>query len=257
MYAVFFNGSGWMAGSVRQFETQARLLSEHGLVTALVEYRVKKHYNATPFDGLSDAKSVLRWLRAGASRFGVDPYKIAAIGASAGGHLALAAAMFPDAFNSSTDDLSLSPAPDALVLFSTVVDVSPAGYNDGDGLRLFMGREATVSPMLHVREGLPPVLLLHGTADRWIPPASVARFAALMREHGNDCSLIPFQGRSHHFYNSPAYLQARPQLKSDTSDMDFILSFYLMERFLHEQGILERRPVIMQPGQPRGQEISD
>ena len=78
-----------------------------------------------------------------------------------------------------------------------------------------------------------------------------------MREHGNDCSLIPFQGRSHHFYNSPAYLQARPQLKSDTSDMDFILSFYLMERFLHEQGILERRPVIMQPGQPRGQEISD
>jgi acetyl esterase len=255
--AVFFNGSGWLAGSVRQFETQARLLSQHGLVTALVEYRVKDGYNATPFDGISDAKSALRWLRVNASHSGIDPHKIAAIGASAGGQLALSAAMFQDKFDSKSDDTSVSAIPDVLVLFSTVVDISPAGYNDENGLQLFSGREATVSPVLHISYGLPPVLLLHGTADRWIPLASVMRFAALMREYGNDCELILFQGRSHHFYNSPAYLQARPHLKSNTSDMDFVMSFYLMERFLYEHGILLRRPAIMQPNNLQDQVSSD
>ncbi|MEX2525077.1 MAG: alpha/beta hydrolase [Gammaproteobacteria bacterium] len=242
---VFFHGSGWMAGSVRQFETQARLLSDHGLVAVLAEYRVKEGYNATPFDGIRDAKSVIRWLRTNADRFNVDPDRIAAAGASAGGHIALAASIFKERFNDELEDMSATAIPDALILFSTVVDTTSDGYNDEEGLSLFMGEGKKYSPARNLKKDMPPVIIMHGTADEWIPYASIERFAKDMRALGNACELIPFLDRGHHFYNSAAYLAQRPHLRTQTSRMDFVMSFYLMERFLFNQGILESRPAIM------------
>jgi len=114
---IFFHGSGWRSGSVLQFADYARLLSSHGMVTALAEYRVKDKYNATPFDGVEDVKSAIRWLRYNADDFLIDKHKIVAAGASAGGHLALSAAIFVDNFNSNQDNLLVTATPDALVLF--------------------------------------------------------------------------------------------------------------------------------------------
>lgn len=244
---VFFHGSGWTSGSVRQFETHARLLSEHGLVAVLAEYRVKEGYGASPYDGIRDAKSAIRWLRANADRFNIDPSRIAAAGASAGGHIALAASIFEERFNDHSDDMPLSAVPDALILFSTVVDTTGDGYNDEEGLSLFMGEGAKYSPARNLQKGMPPLIIMHGTADKWIPYASIQRFVDTMHGLGNHSELVPFTDRGHHFYNSAAYLATRPHLQSQTSRMDFVFSFYLMERFLFEQGILKQRPAILAP----------
>lgn len=242
---VFFHGSGWRAGSVSQFAAYARQLSEHGIVAALAEYRVKDDYNATPFDGLGDVRSAIRWLRKNASEFMLDEQKIVAAGASSGGHLALSAALFADDRISYRDEQAISSVPDALVLFSTVVNTSEEGYRDSEGLELFDGRHRELSPIDHVRTGIPPIVMFHGTEDNWVPYSSVRAFSDRMQKFGNNCQVVTFSGRGHHFYNHPEYLEARPRLASLAAQSDFATTFYLMERFLYEINMVDNVPVIL------------
>ena len=243
---VFFHGSGWKSGSVLQFADYARLLSSHGMVTALAEYRVKDWYDATPFDGLEDVKSAIRWLRNYADDFMIDKNKIVAAGASAGGHLALSAAVCNVNLNSNQDLLLTAFAPDALVLFSTVVDTSSAGYKDSEGLKLFDGKNLKLSPINYIKQGLPPTLILHGTDDKWIPISSINRFATLMQDVGNNIQLVPFSGRGHYFYDHPNYLKSRPRLASLSAKSDFVMTFYLMEKFLYELNMIKDLPIVVQ-----------
>ena len=243
---VFFHGSGWKSGSVLQFADYARLLSIHGMVTALAEYRVKDRYDATPFDGLEDVKSAIRWLRHNTDNFKIDKNKIVAAGASAGGHLALSAAVFNNNLNNNQDTLKTTSAPDALVLFSTVVDTSSAGYKDSEGLKLFNGNNLKLSPIIHLKQGLPPTLILHGTNDKWIPFSSISRFVSLMQDVGNNIQLVPFSGRGHHFYGHPNYLESRPRLASLSAKSDFAMTLYLMEKFLYELNMMKELPVVVQ-----------
>ena len=82
--AVFFFGGGWNGGSVSQFEKHARYLAQRGIVAFLADYRVKSRQGITPDACVQDGKSAIRWVRANASRLGVDPKRIAAGGGSAG-----------------------------------------------------------------------------------------------------------------------------------------------------------------------------
>ena len=176
----------------------------------------------------------------------IDKHKIVAAGASAGGHLALAAAIFVDNFNSNQDNLLVTATPDALVLFSTIVDTSIIGYKDSEGLKLFNGRNLELSPINHLKGGLPPTMIFHGTDDKWIPFRSVSRFAGRMQEFGNICQLVPFSGRGHHFYNHPNYLESRPNLASLSAKSDFAITFYLMEKFLYEINMMKELPMVLQ-----------
>ncbi|NIQ76054.1 MAG: prolyl oligopeptidase family serine peptidase, partial [Nitrospinaceae bacterium] len=56
-------------------------------------------------------------------------------------------------------------------------------------------------PCHHVRPGLPPTLVFHGTADKTVPFENAERFTRLMNESGNICELVPFEGRNHGFFN--------------------------------------------------------
>lgn len=235
---LFFHGSGWRAGTVRQFAGYARLLADHGLVPVLVEYRVKERYSATPFDAVADAKAAIRWVRQNAASLGIDPDRLIASGASAGGHIALAAAIF----DVDSDDPAVSARPNALVLFAPVVNTTSAGYEQG--VDLFNGRQRELSPIHHLGDNLPPTLIFQGTEDRWVDIRSVKRFMSRCRRLGNECTLVPFSGRNHHFYNDPEYFEMRPHLVGPYSSSDFTLIMYLMERFLYDHGLLDRLPIV-------------
>lgn len=113
---VFFFGGGWINGNIKQFRPQAEYFSHRGMFCILVDYRVKKRQQSTPFESLKDAKSAIRFIRKHAEEFQVDTSKITASGGSAGGHLAAATALIKD-YNEASDDLTLSCVPNALVLF--------------------------------------------------------------------------------------------------------------------------------------------
>jgi acetyl esterase/lipase len=207
---VFFFGGGWTSGTPAQFEPQARHLADRGMVALLADYRVKSRQDAKPADCVADAKACVRWVRANAARFGIDPGRIAVGGGSAGGHLAAATATLPG-LDPATDDKTVSCRPDALVLFNpgTVMAPFPGLELKGFGVGLDKARfgcEPTeISPLHHVRKGLPPTIIFHGKADTTVPYATVEKFTEVMKAAGNRCELVGFEGQGHGFFNKAKY----------------------------------------------------
>lgn len=204
---VFFFGGGWSSGSPAQFETHCRALAARGMVAITADYRVATRHQAKPVQCVADAKSALRWVRAHAAQLGIDPARIAAAGGSAGGHLAAATATLPG-LDEPGEDLAVSSRPDALVLFNPALVLAPmAGLAlEGFGTRVpaeRLGAEpVALSPAHHVKRGTPPAIIFHGRSDTTVPYATAEAFARVMRDAGNRCELVGFEGQGHGFFNA-------------------------------------------------------
>lgn len=199
---IFFFGGGWRNGSAAQFVPQCKHLASRGMVAITADYRVHGRHQAMIADCAADAQSAVRWVRAHASDLGIDPERIAASGGSAGGHLAAAAAMLKDF--TQDEDSSTSFRPNALVLFNPVLDLTPEPGGEKQRLRIEarLGAEARdLSPMDHIRPGLPPAIIFHGKSDALVPFESIEAFTRKMEAVGNRCELVGFEGRSHGFFN--------------------------------------------------------
>jgi acetyl esterase len=193
---IFFFGGGFTGGDKKQFSDHAKYFAKRGLVCFLVDYRIKSKHNTTPFESLKDAKSAIRFIRENASDLKVNPSKIIGSGGSAGGHLAAATA-FIEKYNESTDDLTISSIPNALVLFNPVVDNGPDGwgYNRiGDAYKHF-------SPIHNIRHKAPPTIFFLGTKDHLIPVKTALDYQKVMDKVGSRCELKLYEGEGHGFFN--------------------------------------------------------
>lgn len=195
---VFFFGGNWTRGSITQFVPQARHLAQRGMVAAVADYRVFDRHGTTPFEGMADAKSAVRWLRLHARELDIDPRRIVAAGGSAGGHIALTAAVF-DQFDERGEDLAVSSKPNALVLFNPAVDTT---HSKPDvWTQRFGARAKEASPAHHPLTGLPPTLILHGRNDALVPFVDVERYCAQASHSGRSCQLVAYEGATHGFFN--------------------------------------------------------
>ena len=193
---VFFFGGGWVSGNPSHFQLQAHYLASRGIVVVCPDYRTKNRHSTTPFESVKDARSAMRYIKLQGDKIGIDTSKIVASGGSAGGHLAASTAVI-DEINESTDDLSVSPEPMALVLFNPVVDTGKKGY----GQEKVEGREFEISPVHHITSGVPATLIMHGKADSTVPYENVLRFKQAMKQHGNTCKLVGYRNQGHGFFN--------------------------------------------------------
>ncbi len=209
---VFFFGGGWSSGTPAQFEPQSRHLASRGMIAIVADYRVKSRQNALPADCVSDAKACVRWVRANASRLGIDPMRIAVGGGSAGGQLAAAVATVPG-LDSATDDKTVSCLPNALILFNPGTVMAPfpglelKGFGAGLDKARFGCEPTEISPIHHVKKGLPPTIIFHGKADTTVPYATVEKFTEVMKAAGNRCELIGYEGQPHGFFNKAKYTE--------------------------------------------------
>jgi len=206
---VFFFGGGWTGGTPTQFYPQCKYLASRGMVAISAEYRVKSTHGVSPFECVTDGKSAIRWVRAHAAELGIDPHRLAAGGGSAGGHVAACTGV-TDGLDEEGEDASVSSKPNALVLFNPVLmldweEFKKRGIPDGWLKQVkarFGGRDArAISPFNHVNAGDPPTIVFHGKADTTVPFKTAERFAEAMKEAGNRCELVGFEGQGHGFFN--------------------------------------------------------
>ena len=193
---IFFFGGGWIKGNREHFIHHARHFAKRGLVSILADYRTEKSNRTTPFESLKDAKSAIRFLRKNTARFGIDSGKIIAAGGSAGGHLAASSALI-EGYNESSDDISISCIPNALVLFNPVIDNGPGGY----GYERIGNEYKDFSPLHNIQKGAPPTIIFLGDKDQLVPAETAAYYKTGMERIGNRCELKIYEGKSHGFFN--------------------------------------------------------
>jgi acetyl esterase len=204
---VCLHGGGWSMGSKKSFHPALREFVAQGMVAATAQYRLAP---AVRFPAqLDDVRAAVRFLRAHAAEWKIDPARVSLLGASAGGHLALLAAFRqaggPDAvekvisISGPTDlrDWRMGPGPEEN-LRKTV------GKSGSDLLADLLGESdrsapiyATASPVAQVRPGLPPVLLFHWKDDQAVAAEQAARLAARLAKAGVPCQAVWFEGRGH------------------------------------------------------------
>ncbi len=223
---LFFFGSGFDTGRVTQFAPQALYFASRGMVTVLFDYRTSSRHGTTPIEAMQDARTAVRWVRFYGEPLGIDPSRVIAVGALAGGTIAAAAAMKTDLVEDGTDPGDLDGRPDALVLFNPMIEVAKGGYASDLFERHDIPLKAASLPAF-IRTGLPPMLILHGTSSPLTPVQAVEKFVKRMRRKRNPCHLIPFEGRQHSFFN----------LNVDPGTYDYCNAE--IDRFLVDQGFLE------------------
>ena len=204
---VFFFGGGWTGGSPVQFEKQCEHFAKRGMVAVTVEYRVSSRHAVKIDDCIEDAKSAMRWVRAHADDFGIDPDRIAAAGGSAGGHLAACTAVI-DKFDASSDDKAISAKPNALVLFNPALAIAwdermPKEFRELAQQKMSGRSHAPiqdVSPLTYASTKQPPCVIFFGTDDRLLQGARL--YQEDSKKAGNLCEIVTYEGQGHGFFNS-------------------------------------------------------
>ncbi|MEI7730266.1 MAG: alpha/beta hydrolase [Verrucomicrobiota bacterium] len=168
------HGGGWTARQVESDKPMMERLATRGFVTALVSYRLA---NEAAFPAaLHDCKSALRYLRANAAKFKIDPARIGCMGGSAGGHLSGLTAMTSGLkeFEGPGPHPEQSSAVQACIVMAATQDLVAAnqGKASTNAILFFGGSCAEkpevykqASPITHVRAGVPPTIFIEGEKD--------------------------------------------------------------------------------------------
>ena len=176
---LVIHGGGWMGGDKSQHDQQVRDFARAGFVSATVGYRFAP---AHPFPAqVHDVKAAVRFLRANADKYGIDPQRFGAVGFSAGAHLSMMLATMDkeDGLEGDGGSPGQSSKVQAAVAYFGPTDLAATDVPDRvkDILKNFIGgtpaekpREYRLaSPLTYVSPGDASMLLFQGTRDPLVP----------------------------------------------------------------------------------------
>ncbi|MCX7013326.1 MAG: alpha/beta hydrolase [Candidatus Sumerlaeota bacterium] len=203
---VFLHGGGWRSGDKSILRPLALEYATKGYVGAAVNYRL---VDDAPFPAcVEDVKCAVRWLRANAARFQVDPERIGAYGNSAGAHLAalLGLAGREAGLEGDGPFQEQSSLVQAVCCSATPTDFTDWGGRGFPGESVFFAGPAEsladqrkkASPITYVRSDAPPFLVIHGKSDTTVPFSQAERFVnALNKVGAKDVAFEAFDGAAH------------------------------------------------------------
>jgi len=210
---VCLHGGGWRLGNKRDMRGWIELLAREGYVAASVGYRLAP--DATFPTQIEDAKTAVRFLRANADKYAIDKDRFAALGWSAGGHLAcLLGLTGPKCGFEGTACPDQSSRVQAVVDFFGPTDLAAFGNNDlaqRGMLAPFIGTKfgdnpaahERASPVKYVSKDAPPFLIFHGTKD-WVVPIEQSRaLAEKLKDVGVSVKLVEVPGEGHGWEGKP------------------------------------------------------
>ncbi len=212
---VWVCGGGWLQMDIHAHLPNFIELVRSGYVIASVEYRDS---NQAKFPAqLQDIKSAIRYLRANAKRYGIDPDHIGIMGESAGGHLAAMTAVTGEhkeydqgpylEFTSEVQaacswylpcDFTKMPVRDEIT-----VAMSPESWLIGDSALRNPELVRMASPATYIDEHTPPFLLIHGTKDTVVPFHQSEIMYEALESRQIPVDLIAIEGADHadiHFF---------------------------------------------------------
>ncbi len=189
--AILVHGGGWQGGDKqRQVAPLFQPLNERGLAWFSINYRLAPEHKYP--GSVDDVESAIRWVKAHAADYRIDPRRLVLVGESAGGHLV---ALVATRQSSGCEVAAVVPfyAPVNLLFDPNAIGKSAPlnayfGITEDNAAARAILREA--SPFFHVKAGLPPFLLVHGTADKLVAYDQSVKFEEALRAAGVPCDLI-------------------------------------------------------------------
>jgi acetyl esterase/lipase len=212
---VCIHGGGFRAGARQGYDGLIKKLAENGYVAVTVTYRLAPKYQFPA--AVYDVKAAVRWLRANAAKYDVDPNRIGTTGGSAGGHLAQFLGVTPDQKQFEGDGGN----PDQSSRVACVVNFyGPSDFTKSYGksvdaaevLPLFLGgnleqarqRHVVASPLYWVTPNAAPTLCVHGTNDNYVAFEQAGWIVDRLKAAGVEAELLPMEGAGHGFKGEAA-----------------------------------------------------
>jgi len=216
---MFMHGGGWTNGSKDSSLFAFLPFLEMGWAVVNVEYRLADVALAPA--AVEDCRCALRWIYQNAKQYKFDLDNIVTTGQSAGGHLALTTGMIPESAGLdrqcpgdrrrawTTGELGTQEMKVAAVLdFYGITDVEDlmnrkpgtSGNFTEAWLGSAMDRAAIakrVSPTTYVRKGLPPIMIIHGTADSVVPFDQATKLKKMLDAAGSLSEFYTVEGGGH------------------------------------------------------------
>ncbi len=199
MTCILVHGGGFMRGDKQSYiKPLFEPLSKAGFAWFTINYRLAPQHRWPAC--ADDVATAIRWVRAHAKEYKVDPSRIALIGESAGGHLVSWAGVHGQGNTSVAAVVPFYAPHDLEMQVDNRGELGPSmvallGLTElNDAARVVL-REA--SPARYIHAGLPPFLLIHGDADAQVPYRQSTVFQQWMRAAGNRCDLIHVPSGAH------------------------------------------------------------
>ncbi|MBI2435323.1 MAG: alpha/beta hydrolase [Candidatus Hydrogenedentes bacterium] len=186
---LIIHGGSWIWGNKNSYPALKRYLVQEGFACAAVEYG--QWLDRGFYGQVQDVKDAIRWLRANAATYALDPEMIGLFGSSSGGHLAALAAFCGDSEGFGADPPGLSSKAQAVFLLYGVYDLDglltnalverlAGGFAPEDVPELYQ----FFSPLDHIDGTEPPTYVMHGTADRVVPFSQAEELVETLRAAG-------------------------------------------------------------------------
>ena len=201
---IWIHGGAWKVGN-KNLEVPLNYLRE-GYAVASVEYRFSQ--DALFPAQIEDCKAAVRWLRANAAKYNLNPDLFAAWGPSAGGHLVAMLGTTSKVKDFDVgENLSVSSRVQAVVDYFGPTDLlemrghqgpgSPESDLIGGALQDNPGKAKAASPITYVSKDAPPFLIVHGDADTTVGFNQSELLTAALQQAGVTVTFHPVKGGVH------------------------------------------------------------
>ncbi|MEX0867511.1 MAG: alpha/beta hydrolase [Pirellulales bacterium] len=199
---LYIHGGGWASGSKNNTPQVMQLLASHGYVVASINYRLAPKHTFPA--QVEDARAALAWMAEHADDFQIDKQRLAVMGGSAGGHLALLVGLMDS--KTAGDEAPLPPVRAIVNIFGPTDLTTGDWPQSADSLLVqFMGgslkdaprRYQEASPVTYIDRDDPPVLTLHGTKDPLVPFRQAEILHDRLTAAGVDSQLEAIEGAGH------------------------------------------------------------
>ena len=246
---IYITGGGFEIDDKTANLNQRTYVADQNYVVASIEYRTVPE-GATYKQTVSDVKSAIRYLRAHADQYGIDPSKVAVWGQSAGGYLASMAGVTNggkqfvsgENLNQSSDVQAVvdefGPSDISKVAADYDTAAQQGNYAAGNGLAQFVfgpGTKLSVEddpsveelsdPITYVSSASAPFILLQGSKDQLVSPSQTLILFNALRAKGVTATRYVLTGANHGDLTVPGMTASNALPWSTRQTMGYIVSF--------------------------------